>query len=414
VARRIRAAQIDTRSNRLKLPVRRKPHAFTTIAPGIALGYRRTKGAGSWVMRAADGKGGAWTSRVGTADDFEDADGEHTLSFWQALDKARLLARGQTSEAARPATWAMVLDDYEADLRAREGDMANANRVRRHLTPALLAKPVGLLTAAELKRWRNDLIARGLKPATVLRTLKAARASLNMAADHDPARITNRNAWRVGLSGLTDTYAPVNKVLPDNDVLRIVAEAYALDERFGLVVDVLASTGTRTSQACRLVIHDLQADRPDPRLLMPSSRKGKRRRKIAYKPVPIPASLALKLQRAAGNREPGDPLLTRADGTAWNPKTSELIEMFAVVAERVGLAGTTAYALRHSSIVRSLLAGTPTRLVASLHDSSTTILEQVYSAFIADHGDAQARVGLLDTGSSSVGLKVVPLKPGRR
>ena len=32
----------------------------------------------------------------------------------------------------------------------------------------------------------------------------------------------------------------------------------------------------------------------------------------------------------------------------------------------------TAYCLRHSSIVRSLIAGTPTRVVAALHDTSTS------------------------------------------
>ena len=54
-------------------------------------------------------------------------------------------------------------------------------------------------------------------------------------------------------------------------------------------------------------------------------------------------------------------------------------------------------ALRHSSIVRALLAGTPTRVVASSHDTSTTILERVYSAFVLDFADPVARLGLLDT-----------------
>jgi hypothetical protein len=66
---------------------------------------------------------------------------------------------------------------------------------------------------------------------------------------------------------------------------------------FGLVVDVLASTGTRTSQPCGLLVGDLQAERLDPRLMMPSSRKGKGRREIVRKPVPIPVSLARKRQK---------------------------------------------------------------------------------------------------------------------
>ena len=49
MARRPRASQLETRTARLKLPVRQKPYAFTTIAPGIALGYRRNAGGGVWV-----------------------------------------------------------------------------------------------------------------------------------------------------------------------------------------------------------------------------------------------------------------------------------------------------------------------------------------------------------------------------
>jgi len=48
----------------------------------ISLGYRRNLGPGSWLVRCADGKGGAWTQGFSTADDFEDSDNEHVLDFW--------------------------------------------------------------------------------------------------------------------------------------------------------------------------------------------------------------------------------------------------------------------------------------------------------------------------------------------
>ena len=57
MARRPRSAQLETRTARLKLARRKKPHAFTTISPGIALGFRRNQGAGTWVVRVADGSG---------------------------------------------------------------------------------------------------------------------------------------------------------------------------------------------------------------------------------------------------------------------------------------------------------------------------------------------------------------------
>ena len=51
----------------------------------------------------------------------------------------------------------------------------------------------------------------------------------------------------------------------------------------------------------------------------------------------------------------------------------------------------TAYALRHSSIIRALLAGVPVRVVAASHDTSVMMLERTYSAYVLDHSDAVGR-----------------------
>src|SRR5262249_60063946 len=133
--RRPRAARLEPRPARLKLPVRRKPHDFTTISPGIALGYRRCASAGRWVVKVADGHGGYWTKALGLADDFEDADDEHVLTWWQAQDKARALARGQDSHSGRPGTLAQAPPDYEKDLIARTPSPPNARPRRALPTP---------------------------------------------------------------------------------------------------------------------------------------------------------------------------------------------------------------------------------------------------------------------------------------
>jgi len=104
----------DPHRARLKLPVRKKPHDFTTIAPGIALAYHRNQGAGTWVVRVADGHGGNWTKGLAVADDYENADGSNVLTFWEAQDRARALARGSV-DAGRPCTVTA------ANLKARGG-----------------------------------------------------------------------------------------------------------------------------------------------------------------------------------------------------------------------------------------------------------------------------------------------------
>jgi integrase len=395
MARRPRASRLETRTGRLKLPVRQKPYDFTTISPGIALGYRRNSAAGTWVVRVADGKGGNWTKRVGLADDYEDADGTHVLTWWQAIEQARKLARG-ADDAGRPATVTETIDAYEADLRARGGAVENAGRIRKHLTPTLASKPVGLLTARELAAWRDRLLTDGkLKAASVVRLSKAFKAALNLGARRD-SRITNRSAWRDALSGINEGFASRNlQRLADDKVGAVVAAAHAIDPSFGLYVEVLAQTGSRCSQVARLTVKDLQADNGTPRLMMPCSHKG-RGRKFEKRPVPITPALASKLK---SNRSAEAPLLLRGDGRAWQSSNAGDHEvLYRAAAERAGVAGTTIYALRHSSIVRALLAGVPMRVTAAMHDTSTAMIERTYSAFITEFSDKLTRPALLDFG----------------
>jgi integrase len=411
MARRPRAARLETRTARLKLKVRKKPYDFTSISAGIQLGYRRCKGAGRWVVKVADGHGSYWTKRVAYADDHENADGEHILTWWQAQDKARALARGKDA-GGRPATVAEALADYEADLIARSASRTNARRVRTLLPSTMLAKPVALLTARELKHLRDGLVAKGAKPSSVNRDLKGFKAALNLAAAHDP-RITNGAAWRTALATLPDAYHARNVILTDEQVRALIAAAYADDSALGLLVETAAVTGARVSQLARLEVADLQADRPDPRLMMPSSRKGKGVKRIERKPVPITSSLAAQLRQAAGNRARTAPLLLRPDGGPWQPAKADYRLPFMRAVTRVGLdpAIVTLYSLRHSSIVRGLLAGVPTRVVAAQHDTSVPMLERTYSQHILDHSDTVSRRALLDTAQLAAG-NVVAL-PGR-
>src|SRR5215472_11589433 len=124
MARRPRASRLETRTARLKLPIRINPHDYTQLAPGISLGYRRCKGPGRWQVRVADGEGGYWFSVIGIADDHEAADGEHVLDWFGAQDRARAVARGSEDRDDKPATLAEALDTYERDLEARGANVA--------------------------------------------------------------------------------------------------------------------------------------------------------------------------------------------------------------------------------------------------------------------------------------------------
>jgi len=69
----------------------------------------------------------------------------------------------------------------------------------------------------------------------------------------------------------------------------------------------------------------------------------------------------------------------------------------------------TLYSLRHSSIVRQILANTPLRVIAATHDTSTGQIEKTYSAYIGDVSDAVTRRALLDTAQPAAGSVVALL-----
>ena len=190
-------------------------------------------------------------------------------------------------------------------------------------------------------------------------------------------------------------------ILPEDAVRAIVAAAYdEIGQAFGLLVELAAVTGARASQLMRLQVGDLQ-DGPAPRLMMPSSRKGRSRR-IERRPLAIPTSLAAKLRQAAGDRPPSAPLLVQENGLPWLRLDRDLFRRVTVSA-RVDPSATP-YALRHSSIVRQLLAAVPTRVVAAHHNTSVLMLEKTYSRYIVgDPSDAVTRRSLLDMGAPPTG-----------
>jgi integrase len=388
----------------LRLAIRGKPY-WVRIARGIKLGYRR--GPGTWSVRVADGHGKDWIRKFAEADDHDDADGERILTYWQAQDAAKVLARGNDAAGDnKPITVAEALDAYEKDLIANEADPHNAKRARRYLTSTLLSKPVALLNATELKKWRDGLLAQGLAPATVNRTKIGLHAALELAAKTDP-RISSRQAWQVGLATLPDAVNARRMILSDADIRLLVAAAYAVNYRLGLLIETDAVTGARLSQLARLTVDDLQADRDDPRVMMPASRKGGRhKRKMSHVPVPVPAALAAKLKAECEGRPADAPLLTAPDGGPWrHSKHANHHALFdQAIAQAKIDSGTTLYHLRHSSIVRSLLNQVPIAVVARLHDTSTKQIESHYAAWIADYADNVSRAALLD-------LSTVPLLP---
>jgi integrase len=395
MARKVRSSQLETRTARLRLAPRRKPF-FQTISNGIAIGYRRNaNGAGTWSVRAAAGDGSNWLKRIAVADDHETANGDTVMDFWQACDAARARARADDAKTngERPATVSEALDAYEADLRSRGAGVDNVSRIRHNLPSALAAQLVSTLTPRELRGWRDRMMKGGMSGSAADRTARALRAALTLASNDDE-RIKNAKAWKTGLKRLPDgDQARPNVVLPDDVVRDIVTTAHGIEREFGLLIEVLATTGARTSQVLRLTVGDLEDGGAAPRLQMPNSKKG-RNRKAGHKSLPISSTLATALRTVAAGRPDSDRLLVRADGRSWPWQIRILFQR--VVAE-LGLDPTLSpYSMRHSHITRELKAGKPLALVASSHDTSPEIISRHYAKFIVDNSDTLLRLGMLD------------------
>src|SRR5499426_4024799 len=163
-----RSTKLETPTARRRLDVRKKPY-WTAISPGIHLGYRRNAGSGTWSVRVAD-SGAEWVKRIALADDLEPASPPAVLNYWSAIDAARALARRQPGEAideSRPLTVDEALTLYEKDLVARGGSPYNSKHARLHLPASILSKPVAMLGATELTKWRDSLLDKGLAAGTV-------------------------------------------------------------------------------------------------------------------------------------------------------------------------------------------------------------------------------------------------------
>ena len=110
-------------------------------------------------------------------------------------------------------------------------------------------------------------------------------------------------------------------------------------------------------------------------------------------------SHADSLAEAAGRPSEAQ-LLLRSNGDAWgHGRSRHHRDDFRAVVKAAELDPdiVTLSALRHSSIVRQLLANLPIRIVATLHDTSVKMIERTYSRHIAEHTDALARRALLET-----------------
>ena len=411
MGRRLIEGTLTTRAARLKL---KDGFHWRAIDPDIHLGYRKSNRAGRWLVRWRIPGADYLRATLGVADDALDADGRNTLDYQQAATAARSYVQKLREAASKPADPAPTVRDacqrYGEAFEARKtpGCALPGQRLANHVLtdPDIANLPLAAIESQDIRNWRRKLREKALVETTVRRISNDFRAALNAMVRNlrrtMPADLSDEIKSGFEITGddpPAESDVP-SIILSDDQVRRLTAAALEIDaendwegDLYALVI-ALTATGARFSQIKRIPVDWFQDTRK--RVLVPSSKKGRSKKDRPPAAVPIGPDVLPILAKCAGTRPGHEPLFMRwgyrrAGGLKWEKdkrrawETSEITAPFKQIVARAELPPeVTAYALRHTSIVRQLRKGLPVRLVAALHDTSSEMIEKHYSKHIAD------------------------------
>jgi integrase len=404
MSRKVRDANLETRTARLRLHVRPEPH-WRSLERGFFLGYRRRATGGTWLARRRQADGYA-EHRIGTTDDLQDADGVAVLDYGQAQEEARAwwradLRREEGHDAwTGPFTVNDAIGDYLAAYERRGGKAVYDTRkaAETHILPALGCVAVPKLTAKKVEDWHQDLAEkparartkRGRKQnhrkadksadgirkrrATANRILTVLKAALNdvWKAGH----VESDNAWRRVKPFKAVETARV-RYLSEAECVRLVN---ACEPSFRNLVRGALLTGCRYSELAALHAADFNADAGV--VTVRESKAGKPRHVV----------LTDEGQRLFSNLTAGklgnDLIFARADGGVWG-KSHQLRPMVEACRRAKIKPEISFHVLRHTHGSTLAMKGVPLGVIAGqLGHADTRMTEKHYAhlapSYVAD------------------------------
>jgi integrase len=365
--------EFKSSTGRTSLAVQKAPHRHEpTLGQGYNLLLRRNKKANVWIAFVT-GK----EQRLGT---------DVVLTYEEAVRRVHDLASA-VGKGIAPSTVQDAYERYQSEKEKTGDDTKIVSALLKNLPTSLKDKTLSATTVREWETYRDSLMTTG-KSSTARRKWAVVSAALNAAAVRDEL---NRRPWSFVKRPVEDCESR-NVVLPEGIIPEIVREAHALDQSFGLLVELMAETGMRSCQLQRMTAGDVL----DGSLTVPKSFKGKGKKKGEKVTVPAPMGLCARL---------------RASALPLSVPNFE--KLFRVVAVKLGLTleeqedgelrvvirpaksnGTkvryaTAYALRHTHITRMLLkyGASKKETIARLHDTSSYQLDKTYAKYLHKHDD---------------------------
>jgi integrase len=427
MARTKRSAKLDNRTSRLKL----KPgiRHQSPLGPGQYLAYRRpmSKAAGSWLARWNDPETKSEAqARIGTADDYSEADGEKVLDYLQAQAMARewfetraddaRMARDGAPRKKGPFTVADAMEAYfeDAERRGVKGLERDKLRAAGWILPELGTLEVLELTRPRIEAWQKKMAeapkrvrqgkagvkshakkqAPGAKAPTpkptppvseddkrarkdsANRILSILKAALNHALDR--GRVKHGEAWQAVKPYRGTTSARI-RFLSAEEQVRLVN---ACPPDFRRLVQGALYTGARYGELTRLRVTDFNASAGT--LFIELSKSGKPRHVALTEEArefftsltagrPADELMFLRDEVARRNRA--------SEGQAW--AHADQIRFMKLACEGSKVARATFHELRHTYASGLVNAGVPMAYVAAqLGHADTRITEKHYGHLV--------------------------------
>lgn len=410
--------RIDNRTNRAKLPAKPEPY-WAVLEQGRALGYRKSaKGGGKWIARLyrPDVTPPKQYESLGSADDFQEADGLEIMTFAQAQTKAvewftQCALQSADEDGVTPLPTgryrvANALDEYlrDAERRGVKGIKIMTQTINAHIRPALGEVEVAKLTKLKIENWlhaladaprrstgkKRDEVSFLAEPATedekrarkdsANRILTNLNAALNLAVAN--RRFLGPTPWRE-VQRFKGVGAARVRFLSVEEQQRLVNVCPA---GFKELVQAALYTGARYGELCRLKVKDFEANGGT--VFIEISKSGKPRHITLTQEgfdwftelVTGKTNEAMLLTRPNAK---GKERKYQTDPFAWGPHDQKKAMLEACVAAKVDPLGF--HELRHTYASGLVNAGVPLAFVAAqLGHVDTAMVEKHYGHLCPD------------------------------
>jgi len=374
--------QISNVTDRKSLKPRREPY-WQKYSKGCYVGYRKMTAStnGTWLARCLPD--GEKKQQFHTLGDFSD------LPDYKQFDAAQVAARdwfvhigkGGSNQAV---TIKEVCSRYVEHL-TDKGKAVTAKDVQRRFDAYVLnhaklaATEIQKLTPPMLAKWRRELAKTPTKAgsnrggertrSSLNRDMTCFRSALNLA--HQEGQCTSDFAWRETLKQIEDADNSRDVYLDLTQRRALAAKAPA---DLASLIQALSLLPVRPGALAQLKVGDY-----DKRLK--TLRIGKD--KTGSRTIALPDDTAKFFADLCTSRMPQLPLLTRADGKAWN-KDAWKKPIKAAVKAAMLPDEITLYALRHSTITDLVHGGLDLLTVGQVSGTSQRMIEKHYGHLVSE------------------------------